>query len=255
MAKLIKKQASYADIGQSVAMKYALLADEGDNTWRMQHGWIQCRDFFNDFLIATWKGEDYPRIYSFNPHGKSDPMILDGVRMALTGGNFSAFLESLPLLNEFEARCNIELTTVEKFEESEDYFLTASNAWQANTALLSLYTHVVRALYGYGSSKFKTLEENLTWVAESAEGNEKKYQAIIDKAFDLQVLVTNAVGLQAGCEKPDIANESGSTHIMHDSGGIWSAGMLYLDNVGMNKKNAEIMHGAFLEKYRGLVGD
>lgn len=255
MATIIETEKSYCEIGQSISMKYAFLAEEGNDVWRMQHGWIKCRDFFNDFLIATWKGEDYPRIYSFNPNGKSDPMDLRNVRMAIQGGNFDAMNQSLSLLNDFEKRCSIGVTTLEKFEGSDHYFLTGSNNWQANTMVLSLYTHIIRVLYGHGDAKkFKTLEGLLQWVVDNTGGNEYTYTKALVAAFDLQELMTNAVDIQAKCEHPVIRNEPRDTSIMHDSGGIWSASVLYLDNGEGNRKNSEIMHGAFLEEYRLLVG-
>ncbi len=143
------KKESFAEIGQSVGVKYAFLSPDN----KQCHGWIKCRDFLHDALrnfISGGKDGVYGFAYdpSINP-----PLDLEHMRILVKiedskttpEDKMSILTSGLRIINFLEEQSGISpLTKIINTDQEGVYLFESHGDWMSSTFMISLYTFIIR---------------------------------------------------------------------------------------------------------------
>jgi hypothetical protein len=137
LSQIKDPDARYAEVGQARPCTYSFAFVKGGVVFP-QHLQVKCRDFLNDTLV--WDEEKSTgRIWGYTFAGPYDK---ENTTLYMESAEFLP--QHLPLLNEYEKKLGISLTTAQKCDKG--LLIVGDKWWQSTTIHLSWYTQVLRHL-------------------------------------------------------------------------------------------------------------
>lgn len=140
------KENGLGEIYQSMAMKMALLTQQGPGEFTRITPYVQCRDFLVDVFTFSKVGKTF-EIYGMSHNPELDKPQEDGVYLSIIFPNEKAqknFEANLDHLYQIEAMNEIGFTEYVPQEKANYGVVLADRAWLQNCLTFSLYTSLLR---------------------------------------------------------------------------------------------------------------
>lgn len=211
--------------GQVNPVRFAMCRVEDENI-HLLNPWFKCRDYFSDWLVATRANRDAPSIYGFRPEGKTRPIPLESLTLAITTpsklkDNIIYNLDTLMTAQGSE----LEVPTI--IHQAPDVVVIRFDKfWLTSTQHLSLLTMIIRTFVMERNEKGLDLHNFLMSIAKGEVQNSEteNWGYILDR-FNVVDFIRGTVGEQEKLlELQDDLLKSGlpSTSEIHGYGGILS---------------------------------
>lgn len=168
------------EIYQDISLKFATCYYNGDKEEVLQTGpWIKCRDYLNEYVVAGKLGTKSPKIWGYAYDAGAYPVNFDETHILVKGPRITHLLNQISLLNDVERERGWQETVIKEIDGTPFYLVVSSGHWLHSTVSISMFTHILRMLYGYNMEEDDTLwtfcDRNKTGI-----GNAATYQRHID---------------------------------------------------------------------------
>lgn len=208
------------EIYQDVGIKYATCVVDGDEV--IQTGpWIKCRDYLNEYVVAGIFQQESPKVYGYTFNAEKFPVHFEQTRLLVRGEQIQQLVDNIKFLNDVEDSQGWERSTIENIDGTKVYLLRSPGFWQNSTVSISLYSHLIRMLYGY-KMDVKDLWEFGKAVSKLSGGNTIDYQRKLEQAgFETFVCSIPEVFPEPVPPRKGMS-EYITTENIHNSGGMLS---------------------------------
>lgn len=142
--KRYTKQASLAEIGQSMNARFAILRSM-DGGYEQITPLVKCRDFMCDVYSSTLQKYDFS-IYGMSWKGSTDKVDWNGANLLLKFPSDQAktdFFANLKKLHQIEKNNKLTLTKITEVA-SDEVVVEGNKVWLQNCLTFSLYTLLLR---------------------------------------------------------------------------------------------------------------
>lgn len=206
---------------QDYGLLFSWTVQTEPNVFENQHGWVKCRDFLGDYVLAhTIKNYNF-QIYSFQVNPESKPTNLLALNFP-DKKHLSIFLKQIKHLQNLEHYNNIPITEI---VSKSDYkaVIQVADYWKSSNVLLSLYTFLLKI--------FSYTEEN---PFEKTAGTEAQY--VLSTRKSLPTLLQNLNKIKFPSMQEQWETSDKSIHSFHNSSGFVSI----LSKVSKNKVKEQL---------------
>lgn len=209
---------------QANSIKFAFCNQKGDD-YAMLFPFVQCREYFNEFLMKNHHPEDFEfkLTFGFNYDYDKYPYDLSKTRLALKFPSQKAvatFLENLPALHKIEDYNGLDKTEIFMADNEKDVLLiSASEFWVKKCILTNIYTWILKLCsVGFGTLPFNELLN--VRKTNKSQPSECNYLATLGEKFTNALFASLLELAHADCKYVDGTNELRPCSEVHQYSGV-----------------------------------
>lgn len=232
---LVNGYREFNENAQSISGRFAACSKDSDGFVALE-ATMKCRDYFSDYLVATYAGTDYTKpIYGFTAQGKSNPMPLDALHLYFDG-DFERVDNNLHIIHEIEegldVKTEVNYVSTEEGKDPRGAVYTASSFWLKDTFHLHFYTLLIRTLSALDT--LDSLEELLYMEAPEyfALGDWRNFEKGIKSLYNLGFIEKTISGPSFLQEKFISEVDFTTLKIYHNVGGAINLASALLNKDG-----------------------